>query len=116
MRAIEVIPNLHTDDVDRARQFYGALGLSDETMNQGWVVRFEAPDGGVCVQVVTQDATAPQDSVMTIKVDDVDGAYALMQQRGYEIVHPLTNEPWGIRRFFVRSPDGQIINVAHHAT
>lgn len=116
MRAIEVIPNLHTDDVDRAGQFYGALGLSGETMNQGWVVRFEAPGGGACVQVVTRDATAPQDSVMTIKVDDVDAAYALMQQRGYEIVHPLTNEPWGIRRFFVRSPDGQIVNVAHHAT
>lgn len=116
MRAIEVIPNFHTNDVDRAKKFYGALGLSDETMNQGWVVRFQAPDAGACVQVVTQDATAPQDSAMTVKVDDVDAAYALMQQQGYEIVHPLTTEPWGIRRFFVRSPDGQVVNVAHHAT
>ena len=24
------------------------------------------------------------------------------------------DEPWGIRRFFVRSPDGHVINVARH--
>lgn len=83
-------------------------------MNQGWVARFTSPDSGACVQVVTRDATAPEDSVMTIKVDDVDAAYEEAQRRGYEVVHPLTDEPWGIRRFFVRSPDGQVINVAAH--
>ena len=51
---------------------------------------------------------------MTIKVDDVDTAYAEAQRRGYEIVHPITDEAWGIRRFFVRSPDGHVINVARH--
>ena len=36
---------------------------------------------------------------------DVDEAYVDAQRRGYEIVHPLTDEPWGIRRFFVRDPE-----------
>ena len=31
-----------------------------------------------------------------------------------QIVHPLTDEPWGIRRFFVRDPDGNVINVVSH--
>ncbi|SJN42748.1 conserved hypothetical protein; putative Glyoxalase domain [Microbacterium esteraromaticum] len=53
---------------------------------------------------------------MTIKVDDVDAAYQETQRHGYEIVHPVTDEPWGIRRFFVRSPDGQVINVAQHGS
>ncbi|MDZ5445481.1 hypothetical protein U2F26_22575, partial [Micromonospora sp. 4G57] len=26
----------------------------------------------------------------------------------------LTTEPWGVRRFFVRAPDGNVINIAHH--
>ena len=114
MRAIEVITNLHTDDVERAREFFAFLGLTEDGMNQGWVARFTSADSGASVQVVTRDATAPEDSVMTIKVDDVDGAYEDAQQRGYEIVHPITDESWGIRRFFVRSPDGQVINVAQH--
>ena len=49
---------------------------------------------------------------MTIKVDDVDAAYEEAQRRVYEVVHPFTDEPWGIRRFVVRSPDGHVINIA----
>ena len=33
---------------------------------------------------------------------------------GCEIVHPLTDEPWGVRRFFVRDPNGAVINVMRH--
>lgn len=64
MKATEVITNLHTDDVERAREFFRFLGLNEDSMNQGWVARFTSPDSGACVQVVTRDATAPEDSVM----------------------------------------------------
>ena len=47
-------------------------------------------------------------------VDDVDEAWAEAQASGYEIVHPLTTEPWGVRRFFVRAPDGNTYNIVHH--
>jgi predicted enzyme related to lactoylglutathione lyase len=114
MRAVEAITNLHTDDVERAREFFGFLGLTEDSMNQGWVARFSCADSGASVQVVTRDATAPEDSVMTVKVDDVDAAHEQAQRNGYEIVHPITDEPWGVRRFFVRSPDGHVVNVAQH--
>lgn len=116
MKAMEVITNLHTDDIERAREFFGFLGLTGDGMDQGWVARFTSPDSDACVQVVTRDATAPEDSALTVKVDDVDAALAEARERGYEIVHPLTDEPWGIRRFFVRSPDGHVVNVAQHRT
>ena len=32
-------------------------------------------------------------------------------ERGLEIVYPLTDEPWGVRRFFVKDPNGIVINV-----
>jgi uncharacterized glyoxalase superfamily protein PhnB len=31
-----------------------------------------------------------------------------------ELVHPLTDEPWGVRRFFVKDPNGVVLNVANH--
>ena len=37
---------------------------------------------------------------------DVNEAYAEAQRHGYEIVRTLTDEPWGVRRLFVRDPDG----------
>jgi catechol 2,3-dioxygenase-like lactoylglutathione lyase family enzyme len=45
---------------------------------------------------------------------DIDEAYAEATRRGYEIVYPLTEETWGLRRFFVRDPDGNVINITSH--
>jgi hypothetical protein len=33
---------------------------------------------------------------------------------GCEIVHSLTDEPWGVRRFFVREPNGRVVNILGH--
>ena len=116
MRVTGVTANLPVADIDAARGFYtDYLGLSVEGFNLGWVARYTSPDGRACVQLVTGDATSPQDSVLSVHVgDDVDEAYAEAQRRGYEIVHPLTEEPWGVRRFFVRDPDGNVINIVSH--
>jgi predicted enzyme related to lactoylglutathione lyase len=115
MRARRVTPNLRVPDVESAKSFYADfLGLSTEEFNMGWVARYTAPDTGAHVQLVTRDATSPEDSVMTVHTDDVDAAYAEAQERGYEIVHPLTAEPWGVRRFLLRAPDGNVINIVHH--
>jgi uncharacterized glyoxalase superfamily protein PhnB len=54
--------------------------------------------------LVSGDATAAVDSQLSVGVADIDSAYADAQRRGYEIVHPLTDETWGVRRFFVRDP------------
>ena len=117
MRPTRVIPNLPVSDMAAAREFYsGYLGLSLEVMDLGWVVRLSAPDGKAAVQLVTRDATASVDSVISVAVgDDVHEAYEEALRRGYEIVHPLTEEPWGVRRFFVRSPDGHVVNIVSHA-
>ena len=72
------------------------LGLSVEGFNLGWVVNLHSPDGRAVVQLVTRDATSPIDSVISVHVgDQVEAAYEEARRRGFEIVHPLTTEPWG---------------------
>jgi catechol 2,3-dioxygenase-like lactoylglutathione lyase family enzyme len=117
MRTTRVFPNLSVPDIDKAKEFYvDYLGLSSEEFNLGWVARYSSPDGQAVVQLVTQDATAPEDSAVSAAVGaEVDRAYEEALRRGYEIVHPLTDEAWGVRRFFVRAPDGNIINVTSHS-
>ncbi len=113
MRVTSVYANLHVADIASAKSFYADyLGMSVESINMEWVTRFTSPDTGASVQLLTRDASAPQDPVASIRVDDVEAALNEAQQRGYEIVHPLTTEPWGVRRFFVRAPDGNVFNIA----
>ncbi len=115
MRARRIVANLPVADIEAAKGFYtDYLGLSTEEFNMGWVARYTSPDSGANVQLVTRDATAPEDSVISVHAEDVDAAYAEAQQRGYEIVYPLATEPWGVRRFFVRAPDGTVINIVAH--
>ena len=115
MRANGVIANLRVADIDAAKTFYtDFLGLRTEEFNMGWVARYTCPETGARVQLVTRDATAPEDSVISVHTDDVDAAYREAQERGFEIVHPLTKEAWGVRRFLVRSPDGNIVNIVDH--
>ena len=115
MRARKISPNLRVDDVEAAKGFYADfLGLTVEEFNLGWVARCTSPDGEAHVQLVSGDATAPEDSVLSVHADDVEAAYAEAQALGYEIVHPLTTEPWGVRRFFVRAPDGNVLNIVQH--
>lgn len=116
MRATRITTNLSVDDIDAAKDFYrDFLGLSTEEFNLGWVARYTSPDTGAHVQLVTKDATAATDAAISIHTPDVEAAYEEAQRRGYEIVHPLVTEPWGVRRFFVRAPDGTVINIVRHA-
>jgi predicted enzyme related to lactoylglutathione lyase len=115
MRPLRIITNVHVDDVESAKSFYTEfLGLSSEEFNLGWVARFTSPETGANVQLVTGDATSGEDSAMSVLTPDVDAAYEEAQRLGYEIVHPLTTEPWGVYRFMVRSPDGTVVNVVRH--
>ncbi|MEV3932047.1 MULTISPECIES: VOC family protein [unclassified Streptomyces] len=102
-------------DLGAARAFYtDYLGLADEEFNLGWVARYTSPETGAHLQLVTRDATAPVDPVASVKVDDVEAAFAEAQERGFEIVHPLTVEAWGVHRFFVRAPDGNVYNIVQN--
>jgi catechol 2,3-dioxygenase-like lactoylglutathione lyase family enzyme len=115
MRATRVIADLRVADVEAAKSFYvDYLGLRTEEFNLGWVARYTSPDTGAIVQLVSHDASAPEEPAVSVFTDDVDGAYAEARELGYEIVHPLTKEPWGVRRFFVRAPDGTVINIVDH--
>ena len=112
IRVTQIIADLHVSDLAASRSFYSDyLGLAEEEFNLGWVARHTSPASRATLQVMTSDATAPADPVVSVMVEDVEAAYRQAQERGYEIVHPLTTEAWGVTRFFVRAPDGNVLNI-----
>ena len=51
---------------------------------------------------------------VTVEVGDVDAVHAAAVAARATIVHPLTDEPWGVRRFLVEDPTGVVVNVMQH--
>ncbi|GAA2987526.1 VOC family protein [Actinokineospora diospyrosa] len=110
-----VVPDLASTSLEAAIRFYtGVLGM-EVVMDHGWIVTLAQPGRPeVQLSLMTHDATAGVIPVASIEVDDVDAAYRAALQTGAEIVHELTAEPWGVRRFFVKDPDGNVVNILGH--
>ena len=115
MSVKRVVPNFQAEDPAAGAGFYSeVLGL-EVVMDMGWIVTYAAPDNPTAqVSVFREDATAPVHPDASVEVDDVDAAHAAAQRLGCEIVHPLTDEDWGVRRFFVREPSGKVLNILSH--
>jgi uncharacterized glyoxalase superfamily protein PhnB len=108
------MPDIRSEAMEESRDFYGLLGF-EEVMNYGWVMTLASPSNPTAqVTFMSHDKTAPVVPDMSVEVDDVDAAYAVMRESGAEIVHPLQDEEWGVRRFFVRDPNGRVVNVVSH--
>jgi catechol 2,3-dioxygenase-like lactoylglutathione lyase family enzyme len=119
MHVRRAMPVLVTTDPGSARAFYeGLLGFR-VAMEQDGMLMFASttvPTTQLIVAWRSPTALDPRvcDVDVSVEVDDVDLAHAMAVRQGLEIVHPLTDEPWGIRRFFVRDPTGATVNVASH--
>ncbi|MFF2777509.1 VOC family protein [Streptomyces sp. NPDC058052] len=114
MTVRRVVPNVRTSAVRENREFYGLLGF-EEVMNHGWIMTLASSSSPAAqVSFMAADKTAPVAPDMSVEVEDVDAAYEAVRKSGAEIVHPLQDEEWGVRRFFVRDPNGRVINVLGH--
>jgi catechol 2,3-dioxygenase-like lactoylglutathione lyase family enzyme len=112
-----VVPSLASPDPAAAARFYrDVLGL-EPVMDHGWIVTVADPANPAAqLSLMSHDAAAPVVPDVSIEVVDIESCYVAALQCGAEIVHPLTDEPWGVRRFFVRDVDGNVVNVLMHRT
>jgi catechol 2,3-dioxygenase-like lactoylglutathione lyase family enzyme len=109
------VPDLASSDPRRAGAFSRDVLGFEVGMDLGRVVTLMAPGNPTAqVTVLAEDRSPPVQPDLSVEVDDVDGVHAHAVARGFEIVHPLTDAPWGVRRFFVRDPDGHVVNVLSH--
>ena len=119
MKIRRAVPIVESGDLADTQSFYADFLGFELAMDEPGFKMFRSPDNPTAqVIAASPDAEmmggkAPQAN-MSVEVDDVDAAYAEAQRRDLRIVYPITDEAWGIRRFFVEDPDGNVINVAMH--
>ena len=58
------------------------------------------------------DETADKGTWMSIWVDDLEALYERCVTEQLDITHPPTDEPWGVREFHVRHPDGHVLRIS----
>lgn len=113
MDLTRAVPILTVDDLDAAIASHSQLLGLTVLMNHGWVA-FLGSGGAAHFGLMTVDKTAPINPTMSLEVADVDAAYASVTAAGVDVVHPLQNEEWGVRRFFFCDASGNVVNVLSH--
>ncbi len=111
-----IVADVHASNPAAAKRFYqDVLGL-DVLMDHGWIATY----GGtqqmrVQISFASEGGSGTPVPDLSIEVDDVDVAFARMKAAGFTIEYGPTNEPWGVRRFYVRDPFGKLVNILAHS-
>jgi catechol 2,3-dioxygenase-like lactoylglutathione lyase family enzyme len=110
-----IVPDIKSQHLAESRAFYvDFLGL-EMAMDMGFVMTFVSPTNPTAqISVVKDDGGLTLLPDVSVEVADVDEFHKRAVGGGLQIVYPLTDEPWGVRRFFVVDPNGTILNVLSH--
>ena len=116
MTVKRIVPDIGFGEPEKAKAFYRDLLGLDIAMDQGWIITFASKETArPQVSVMSEGGSGTPVPDLSIEVDDVDAVYEKAKTAGFEIVYDLTDEPWGVRRFYVRDPAGKILNILAHA-
>ena len=60
-------------------------------------------------QVNTRDARPWRGEIVIHVGHDLDGLHEAYRQRGVDIIEAPVSQPWGLREFAIREPDGHVL-------
>ncbi|MBZ9662588.1 VOC family protein [Mesorhizobium sp. ESP-6-4] len=115
MKVERIVANIATSDIAAAKRFYqDVLGL-DLLMDMGWIATYGSEERmQVQVSFMAQGGSGTPVPDLSIEVDDVDAALDAMKAAGFAVEYGPADEPWGVRRFYVRDPFGRLVNILSH--
>ncbi len=113
-----IVPNIYSNDIEKSKQFYTEFLGMDLAMDMDWIVTFVSKENTTAqISIFRNDKNKPLDNsaiFLSIEVSDIENWFERAKKQKIEIVYPITNENWGVRRFFVKDPNGVTINLLTH--
>lgn len=115
MTVRRIVANIATPDVPGVAAFYSDILGLDLLMDHGWIATY-GPGTTMTVQVsiAREGGSGTPVPALSIEVDDLDGVLARVRAAGATIEYGPADEPWGVRRFYVRDPQGTLLNILAH--
>lgn len=117
MAVKRIVADIATGSIDELRAFYCELFDLEPVMDQGWIVTLSSGKAAqVQISLASEGGSGAPVPDLSIEVDDVDAVHSRAIRLGHPIEYPLTEEPWKVRRFFLRDPAGKLLNVLSHSS
>lgn len=115
MAVKRIVANIETDAPASVASFYTTLFGLDLVMDMGWISTVQASvEQQIQLSAASEGGSGTPVPTLSIEVDNLDETYAHAVTLGIKIEYGPVDEPWGVRRFYVRDPAGTLINVLSH--
>ncbi len=116
MAVKRIVANIAATDPARARAFYGELLGLKLAMDHGWIATYASSQTSTAqVSIASQGGSGSAVPDLSIEVDNLDEVLAKVKSSGIPIEYGPANEPWGVRRFYIRDPYGKLLNILSHS-
>src|SRR5215468_3647350 len=115
MKVKRIVANVGAQNPAAAKRFYqDVLGL-ELLMDLDWIATYGSRQKmEVQISFLSEGGSDTPVPDLSIEVDDLDTAFERMQAAGFPIEYGPAEEPWGVRRFYVRDPFGKLVNIVTH--
>lgn len=116
MAVTRIVANVAAADPAAGDAFYrDALGLR-VVMDRGWIRTYAAAGAAAPqVSIAAEGGSGTPTPDISIEVDDLDAVLGRMRDLGFAVEYGPVDEPWGVRRFYVRDPFGRLVNILAHS-
>ncbi len=115
MTVKRIVANIAAPNIEQAQAFYRDLLGMDVVMDHGWIRTYATGQHTTPqLSIATEGGSGTPVPDLSIEVDNLDEVHAKAVQAGFSIEYGIAEEPWGVRRFFVRDPFGRLVNILCH--
>lgn len=115
MTVLRIVANIAAEAPSEVQTFYADLFGLECLMDLGWIITLGSEKRATAqVSLMSDGGSGTPVPDLSIEVDDVDRVYDRARAMGCDITYALTDEAWGVRRFFVADPTGKVLNVLSH--
>ena len=115
MTVKRIVANIASPDIAAAKAFYGGILGMNVVMDHGWIVTFAtAAIATPQVSIASEGGSGAPVPDLSIEVDNFDEVLRRLTDTGAVLEYGPRQEPWGVRRFFVRDPFGRLLNILSH--
>ena len=115
MSVKRIVCNIASDNLEATSRFYTEVLDMNIVMDLGWIQTLDADSTTQPqISVASEGGSGTVVPDISIEVDNLDDVYQRVLKLGITIEYKLTEEPWGVRRFYVRDPAGKLLNILSH--
>ncbi len=115
MKVKRIVANIETQNISKAAYFYGELLGLDQLMDMGFIATYGSDEKmETQISFLSEGGSGTQVPDLSIEVDDLKEALTRIKEAEIPIEYGPVEEPWGVRRFYVRDPFGKLVNILVH--